>query len=91
MKSLPAGSRFNIISFGIRYEVLFDAETLTVPYTDQTLAQAVNTVGTMEATFGGTELAEPMQLALSGPIEPGTHRSVFVLTDGQVCIVSFCV
>ena len=58
--SLPPNSRFNICSYGGRFEYMFSNER-SVEYTDQNLNYAVHIVESMEADFGGTKIFEPLQ------------------------------
>ena len=51
--SIPAGSRFNICSYGSRYQFMFPDQR-SIPYTDASLKQAVEEIATFEADFGGT-------------------------------------
>lgn len=62
--SLPAGSRFNVCSYGSRYEFLFDGER-SVEYNDVNLKRAVNQVKSFEADFGGTVIYEPLRQVFS--------------------------
>ena len=57
--SLPAGSRFNVCSYGSEYEFLFPQRS--VPYTDETLKYAVEQVASFDADFGGTQIYEPLK------------------------------
>ena len=56
--SLPAGSKFNICSYGSKHEFMFRERS--VDYNDMTLKQAVAAVNTFEADFGGTQIYLPL-------------------------------
>lgn len=57
LKSLPVGVKFNICSFGSRYEFLWSKSK---SYTQATLDQATAHVATFAANFGGTEMYQPV-------------------------------
>ena len=57
--SLPAGSRFNVCSYGTQYEFMFQERS--VDYTDENLQLAVAQIATFTANFGGTRIFEPLQ------------------------------
>jgi len=81
LRSLTEGSRFNIVGFGSRYEMLFEKSR---PYNDKTLAQATNHVEAINANLGGTEILSPLEAVLQHPADPELPRQLLVLTDGQV-------
>ena len=56
--SLPAGSRFNICSYGSKHKFMFSERS--VDYNDETLQHAVAAINTFEADFGGTRIFEPL-------------------------------
>lgn len=59
LKSLPVGVKFNICSFGSRYEFLWPKSQT---YSQSSLDQATKHVATFSANFGGTEMFEPVSL-----------------------------
>lgn len=81
LRSLSAGNRFNIVTFGSRFRMLFPESRL---YDDITLAQASKHVQEMEADLGGTEILAPLREVLKKEPATGLPRQLFVLTDGQV-------
>lgn len=84
LQSLPAGSRFQVISFGSKYEKLFEGCT-SVEYSQENLEFAINKIREMRANMGGTDILPPLMEALENPISTnGLPRQAFVFTDGQV-------
>jgi Ca2+-binding EF-hand superfamily protein len=81
LRSLPPGCRFNIIGFGSRTELLFDAPR---PYDAESLQMASHHAQTVQADLGGTELLAPLQQIFSWPVPCGFERRIVLLTDGQV-------
>jgi ubiquitin len=81
LKSLPEGSKFNILSFGDEYKLMYDKE---MEVNNWNVNKTVKTVETFRADMGGTELKEATQYimkrtkSLTGPIR------IFYLTDGQI-------
>jgi hypothetical protein len=62
LHSLPMGSKFNIVSFGSKYEFMFKQ---SVEYNEENLEHAVNQLKTFGADFGGTEILMPIKAVLS--------------------------
>jgi hypothetical protein len=62
LHSLPLGSKFNIVSFGSKFEPLYKAP---IEYNDQTLLDAVNKVSKFGADMGTTELMKALQYIYS--------------------------
>ena len=80
LRSLPAGSRFNVVGFGSTFQALFDESR---PYDEASLAEASRHVEALNADLGGTEILAPLRAVLETP-RTELPRQVFVLTDGQV-------
>ena len=80
LKSLPVGVKFNICSFGSRYEFLWERSQT---YSQSTLDGAVRYVKTFDSGFGGTELYDPVAEAFKRRYKD-MNLEVFVLTDGQI-------
>lgn len=53
LHSLPLGSKFNVVSFGTNYKMMFPA---SVEYTEENLEKAVEMLKGFNADFGGTEI-----------------------------------
>lgn len=81
LRSLPAGTPFNVVGFGSGHEALFSSSR---PYDEATLAEASAHVKEMEADLGGTEILRPLEEILAAPVAGGGVRQLFVLTDGEV-------
>jgi hypothetical protein len=81
LRSLSAGSRFNIVSFGDTFEALFPSSR---PYDDASMKEAAALVTTIDANMGGTELLPALQFVVSQDTVAGLARQVLVLTDGEV-------
>jgi Ca-activated chloride channel family protein len=81
LRSLSAGSRFNIVSFGSTFEAFFPASRA---YDEASMKEAAAFVATLEANMGGTELLPALQFVVSQEMAAGLARQVLVLTDGEV-------
>lgn len=84
IRSLPLNSNFNIIRFGSEYQVLFQNQSMSVAYNEETAKQAEHLCHTMQADLGGTELLAPLQYLKTNPPSNDRSRQVFILTDGEV-------
>lgn len=84
IRSLPLNSNFNIIRFGSEYQVLFQNQSMSVAYNEETAKQAEHLSHTMQADLGGTELLAPLQYLKTNPPSNDRSRQVFILTDGEV-------
>jgi Ca-activated chloride channel homolog len=81
LRSLVAGSSFNIVGFGSGFEALFDERR---PYDERSLATASQHVDGMEASLGGTEILPALEFVLGQPRGSERPLQVVVLTDGEV-------
>ena len=81
LRSLPEGSRFNVISFGSTFQSVFPESR---QYTNESLVLASAAVAVMDADLGGTEILAPLNAVLMRPGHPEIPRQLFVLTDGEV-------
>jgi hypothetical protein len=81
LKSLPVGVKFNICSFGSRYEFLFPNGSQT--YDASSLEKATRYVDTFKANFGGTEIRRPMEDVFKKRYSD-MDLEVFLLTDGEI-------
>jgi hypothetical protein len=81
LKSLPADSKFNIISFGSGFSSMFEG---SVTYNRENMNRAINEVSRFGADMGGTEILEPINHVLGQDTDPQYPKSIFLLTDGQV-------
>tara|TARA_R110002050_G_C8706047_1_gene495212 strand:- start:204 stop:692 length:489 start_codon:yes stop_codon:yes gene_type:complete len=80
MRSLPEDCFFNIVGFGSRFEKLFPDSKR---YSDETLRAATNSIKTMDANFGGTELAKPLQAVFDSPPRRDYPRQVCNFLSSQ--------
>jgi Ca-activated chloride channel family protein len=81
LRSLSEGDTFNIWRFGSTFEAM---QPKPRQYGEDSLHQALNYLGQVDANLGGTELLHPLQKILAAEPTSGGHRQVIVLTDGQV-------
>ncbi|CAI2383841.1 unnamed protein product [Moneuplotes crassus] len=81
IRSLPEGSKFNIVSFGTRY-TLFKEES--IEYNEESLNEAIDEINTFTADLGGTEILTPLCEIFKMKPTPGYPRNIFLLTDGAV-------
>jgi len=81
LRSLTAGSRFNIVSFGSTFAPLFRESR---PYDEASMQEAAAFVRQVEADMGGTELLPALEWVLAQARVAGMARQVLVLTDGEV-------
>lgn len=79
--SLPAGSRFNIFSFGSSFSQLFKESQ---PYHEDALNSAKNLIKSMRADMGGTEILPVLKAIFECPTLENYPRQVILLTDGDV-------
>ncbi|OAP55620.1 hypothetical protein AYL99_09771 [Fonsecaea erecta] len=80
LKSLPLGVKFNICSFGSSYSFLFDK---SVTYDQSNLKMALSHLETFDASYGGTEMLEPIKRAVANRFQD-LPLEVLVLTDGEI-------
>eukprot|EP00826_Nyctotherus_ovalis_P020298 TRINITY_DN1635_c0_g5_i1.p1 TRINITY_DN1635_c0_g5~~TRINITY_DN1635_c0_g5_i1.p1 ORF type:complete len:575 (+),score=109.59 TRINITY_DN1635_c0_g5_i1:316-2040(+) len=82
LRSLPVDSKFNVICFGSRSK--FYEEDAT-KYTASSLKEVLAFTGRIGADMGGTEIYAPLEKVFSKPVDHFYPRSIFLLTDGDVC------
>ncbi|XP_073467205.1 von Willebrand factor A domain-containing protein 5A-like [Aquarana catesbeiana] len=81
LKSLPLGCYFNIYGFGSHFEAFFPE---SVEYTQQSMEEAVKKVNEMDASFGGTEILQPLKKIYQTAERAEHPQQLFVFTDGEV-------
>lgn len=81
IKSLPAGSKFNIVSFGDDFHKMFDS---SAEVNEENIEIAVEKVGNFEANMGGTNIKTPLGFVFKNKADFRYPRSIFLLTDGEV-------
>jgi hypothetical protein len=73
IQSLPANSKFNIVSFGNSYECVFPTSVL---YTEESKQKALTEVAKFDSNLGGTELFQCLSDILSGRTNRSTVGSI---------------
>jgi Ca-activated chloride channel family protein len=81
LRSLIAGSSFNIVGFGSSFEALFDG---CRPYDENSLATAAQHVASMGATLGGTDILPALEFVLNQRRSSERPMQLVVMTDGEV-------
>ncbi len=81
LRSMIAGCRFNILSFGSNFVSLFPESRI---YDEASLSAASAFVEGMTADRGGTEILPALRSVLEQTPSPELSRQVVVLTDGEV-------
>ncbi|KAM9331059.1 uncharacterized protein PAF06_019410 [Gastrophryne carolinensis] len=81
LKSLPLGCYFNIYGFGSHFEAFFPE---SVEYTQSSMEEALKKVNAMDASFGGTEILQPLVKIYKTGVRAEHPRQLFVFTDGEV-------
>ncbi|XP_054623057.1 von Willebrand factor A domain-containing protein 5B1 isoform X2 [Dunckerocampus dactyliophorus] len=81
LKSLPAGTLLNIVSFGTTIKPLFTASKLC---TDVTLMQAYEYAQRMRADMRGTDLLGALSWVYQQPMQRAYPRQIFLITDGSI-------
>lgn len=80
LRSLPVGTKFNIVSFGSSHSFLFDRSR---SYDQSSLDEASRHVDTFDSDYGGTEMHNPIDDVFKRRYTD-MNLEVFVLTDGEV-------
>ncbi|KAL1410462.1 hypothetical protein Q8F55_004473 [Vanrija albida] len=80
LKSLPVGIKFNICSFGTRFDFLWDKSQT---YSEKSLKAATQHVDTFDANYGGTEMYQPVEATFKQRYKD-INLEVFLLTDGEI-------
>ncbi len=81
LRSLESGDRFNVIGFGTGIDMLYPE---SVTYSQQTLDDASKKIAAMQADLGGTELLQPLKIALERMSGAAESCHILLLTDGEV-------
>lgn len=81
IKSLPAGSYFNVYSFGSSFEKMFPQ---SVQADDNNVGMALLLVEEFDADLGGTEIFMPIKEAFNQVQIEGMRTLIFLMTDGLV-------
>ncbi|OMJ93221.1 hypothetical protein SteCoe_3795 [Stentor coeruleus] len=81
LKSLPVNSRFNVVSFGSGYQMMFSCSQQSC---SDIVGDAIEKIKKFSADMGGTELLQPLQFLFAMPGDNIYPRVFFLLTDGGV-------
>lgn len=82
IQSLPEGSKFNIVSYGNDYELMF--ELGSVDFVDENISKCYQQLEDFSADMGGTNILEPLEYILNTEKFKGLNRNIFLITDGCV-------
>ena len=81
VQSLPSDSKFNIVSFGTKFEFMYKtSQKYEKKIVDQTFAK----LNYFKANMQGTEMLKPMEAIFKLKNNPKYPRNVFLLTDGAI-------
>ena len=82
LRSLPSGSKFNIISVGTDFSTM---HTNVVDYDQEKLDLAISEIKQYDADMGGTEIYGAFEYIFSKNDDPSSlSKHVYLLTDGQI-------
>ncbi|OPJ86225.1 von Willebrand factor A domain-containing protein 5B1 [Patagioenas fasciata monilis] len=81
LKSLMPACLFNIVGFGSTFKTLFPASQT---YCEESLAIACESIKSIRADMGGTNILSPLKWVIRQPIHRGHPRLLFLLTDGAI-------
>jgi von Willebrand factor A domain-containing protein 5 len=81
IKSLPEGSKFNVVSFGNKFTRMYKE---SAKYDDESMEKALNEVKKYKADLGGTNIYKPLLELFKTEPDSQYPRNIFLLTDGQV-------
>ncbi|KAH7907953.1 von Willebrand factor type A domain-containing protein, partial [Hygrophoropsis aurantiaca] len=89
LQGLPSkNTTFNIFSFGSRVSSLWPASQ---PYDQNSVDTAMSHIKTMEADYGGTEIARALEAVYKSLVTPLVRPvSIFLLTDGGAWDMESC-
>ena len=81
--SLPAGSKFNVCSYGTHHEFMFPERS--VDYNDENMELAIAQITQFEANFGGTQIYQPLaDIFAKGKPSDCQASHIYLLTDGAI-------
>ena len=90
LRSLPAGSKFTVMSFGSEIETLEVAGESIITYNEDNSQSAIKQIETFEANLGGTDISTPLTMIITME-DTNLKKRVFCLTDGQVSDPQFVI
>ena len=83
LQSLPAGSKFNVCSYGSWHDSIFPGRS--VDYNDDNMETAITKIAEFAANYGGTKIYEPLADILSEQRPSDCEAShIYLLTDGAI-------
>uniref|UniRef100_A0A3Q4BAH4 VWFA domain-containing protein n=1 Tax=Mola mola TaxID=94237 RepID=A0A3Q4BAH4_MOLML len=85
LKSLPSGTKLNVVGFGTTIKPLFTASKLC---TDVTVLQAYEYIQRMRADMRGTNLLGALSWLYQQPMQRSYPRQIFIITDGSISNVA---
>ncbi|KAE9385649.1 hypothetical protein BT96DRAFT_572419 [Gymnopus androsaceus JB14] len=90
LRGLPrVGTAFNFVSFGTNTTKLWKSSRA---YSQTTLEEATNHIDSMQANYGGTEIASALRVVYDSLPKPLLRPvAILLLTDGSAWDVSTCV
>ncbi|CAH0047704.1 unnamed protein product [Clonostachys solani] len=80
LRSLPAGVKFNICSFGTGHKFLWERSK---GYTQESFEEAKKHIDSFEADYGGTNILDPLEATFEQRYSDMSLEA-FVLTDGRI-------
>ena len=83
IRSLPAGCKFSVISFGSNSSDLNVDSSYVIQYNESNAQSAINQIQHFDSDMDGTDIAEPLTRIITMDV-PGLKKRVFCLTDGAV-------
>lgn len=81
IQSLPSDSKFNIVSFGGKFEFMYKTSQ---KYEKKVIDQTFVKLKHFKANMGGTEMLKPMNAIFNLKNSSKYPRNVFLLTDGAI-------
>lgn len=81
LKSLMPTCLFNVIGFGSTFKTLFPSSQ---PYSEESLAVACDSIQSMRADMGGTNIFSPLKWIVRQPVHQGHPRLLFLITSGAI-------
>ncbi|CAI6098907.1 unnamed protein product [Clonostachys chloroleuca] len=80
LRSLPAGVKFNICSFGTKHTFIWERSQ---GYDQECFEEAKKHIESFEADYGGTNIFDPLEATFEQRYSD-MNLEVFVLTDGRI-------
>ena len=84
IKSIPEGSKFNVVSFGSNFESIWNESQ---DYSNENVDEALSKVSAFDADLGGTEIYQPLDFVFNSRKSSDLQTHVYLITDGCVSSV----